>query len=124
MRGFAVMFLLCISFFSLANDEEIALHKKALDEIFSSLGEQNSEGAIYTQLISQNLNFQGSYQGQVCKLHVKLHPSGYVKSVITDSQSLLCNDAFIAVYKVKQFPLPEDSGIAKRLYDFNVTVMF
>ncbi|MCG3721387.1 cell envelope integrity protein TolA [Vibrio cincinnatiensis] len=126
MRGFAVMFLLCISFFSLANDEEIGLYKKNHHKNISSVqvaSEVQRWSAIYTTLISQNLNFQGSYQGQVCKLHVKLHPSGHVKSVTTDSQSLLCNDAFIAVYKVKQFPLPNNPSVDKKFFDFNLSVM-
>ncbi|EPW3767826.1 cell envelope integrity protein TolA [Vibrio fluvialis] len=108
--------------------------KQAIDGIFSQMGvtsEAQRWGAIYIQLISQNLPDQSEYKGEVCRVNIRLHPSGSVRRVAilppppnkkSTNQELLCNDVFLTVYRLKRFPMPKQANLKERLQNINLTV--
>ncbi|MEZ8654422.1 cell envelope integrity protein TolA [Vibrio splendidus] len=114
----------------------------ALNDIFAGLeteSTQNSSarqqfisdeaqryGAIYTQLIQQNLLLEDSYRGRSCRVNLKLIPTGSNAILgslsILDGDSRLCAATKRAVAQVQSYPLPKDPDIVKSLKDINLTV--
>ncbi|EKO3464904.1 cell envelope integrity protein TolA [Vibrio fluvialis] len=115
-------------------DEQKKEQKQAIDGIFSQMGvvsEVHRWGAIYVKLISQNLPDQSQYKDEVCRINVRLHPSGSVRRVTilpppnnkkSTNQELLCNDVFLTVYRLKRFPMPKQADVGKKLQNINLTV--
>ncbi|ELL7085462.1 cell envelope integrity protein TolA [Vibrio fluvialis] len=104
--------------------------KQAIDKVFPPMELQNW-GAIYAQLINQNLPDQSKYKGEICRLNIRLHPSGSVRRVTilppppnkkSTNQELLCNDVFLTVYRLKRFPMPKQDDMVKKLQNINLTV--
>ncbi|ASG07693.1 protein TolA [Vibrio sp. V19_P1S1T109] len=114
-----------------------------LNNIFSGLeteAEQNSSarsqfvmseaqryGAIYTQLIQQNLLIEDSFKSKQCKVNLRLIPTGTGAIVgnlsIIDGDSRLCAATKRAVAQVGTFPLPKDDlDVVNQLKNINLTV--
>lgn len=83
-------------------------------------------GAIYTQLIQQNLLLEDSYRGRSCRVNLKLIPTGSNAILgslsILDGDSRLCAATKRAVAQVQSYPLPKDPDIVNSLKDINLTV--
>ncbi|MBN3492150.1 cell envelope integrity protein TolA [Vibrio neptunius] len=114
----------------------------ALDNIFSGLeteAAQNSSarqqhvtseaeryGAIYTQLIQQNLLLEDSFRGKLCRVNLRLIPTGAGAIVgdlsVLDGDSRLCSATKRAVAQVGSFPLPQEKDVINRLKNINLTV--
>ncbi|WP_456295893.1 cell envelope integrity protein TolA [Vibrio sp. AK197] len=114
----------------------------ALNDIFSGLeteAAQNSSargkhiaseadryGAIYTQLIREQLLIEDSFRGKQCRVNLRLIPTGSGAIVgslnILDGDSRLCAAAKRAVATVNTFPLPNDPDVVAKLKDINLTV--
>lgn len=117
----------------------------ALNDIFSGLeseAQSNSAarsqyvtseaqrwGAIYTQLIQQNLLLEDSFKGKQCKVNLRLIPTGTGAIVgelkILDGDSRLCSATKRAVAQVGTFPLPkkDEADIIEKLKNINLTVV-
>ncbi|EPR7087676.1 cell envelope integrity protein TolA [Vibrio fluvialis] len=105
--------------------------KQAIYKVFPPMGLQNW-GAIYVQLINQNLPDQSKYKGEICRVNIRLHPSGSVRRVTilppppnekSTNQELLCNDVFLTVYRLKRFPMPKQASLKENLQNINLTVI-
>ncbi|EKO3404975.1 cell envelope integrity protein TolA [Vibrio fluvialis] len=117
-------------------NESIAEQQQAMGEIFSQMGvasEAQRWGAIYTQLISQNLSTNTLYKDQVCWINLRLQPTGHVRRVTilhpkyeekyhTPNQELFCNEVFLVAFRLKQYPMPNQSEVVKRLMNINLTI--
>ena len=123
-------------------EKERKQQEAALNDIFAGLeteSTQNSSakqqfisdeaqryGAIYTQLIQQNLLLEDSYRGRSCRVNLKLIPTGSNAILgslsILDGDSRLCAATKRAVAQVQSYPLPKDPDIVKSLKDINLTV--
>ncbi|MEZ8721318.1 cell envelope integrity protein TolA [Vibrio pomeroyi] len=123
-------------------EKERKQQEAALNDIFAGLeteATQNSSarqqfisdeaqryGAIYTQLIQQNLLLEDSYRGRLCRVNLKLIPTGSNAILgslsILDGDSRLCAATKRAVAQVQSYPLPKDPDIVKSLKDINLTV--
>ncbi|NAZ53075.1 cell envelope integrity protein TolA [Vibrio toranzoniae] len=123
-------------------EKERKQQEAALNDIFEGLeteATQNSSarqqfisdeaqryGAIYTQLIQQNLLLEDSYRGRSCRVNLKLIPTGSNAILgslsILDGDSRLCAATKRAVAQVQSYPLPKDPDIVKSLKDINLTV--
>ena len=123
-------------------EKERKQQESALNDIFAGLeteSTQNSSakqqfisdeaqryGAIYTQLIQQNLLLEDSYRGRSCRVNLKLIPTGSNAILgslsILDGDSRLCAATKRAVAQVQSYPLPKDPDIVKSLKDINLTV--
>lgn len=123
-------------------EKERKQQEAALNDIFAGLeteATQNSSarqqfisdeaqryGAIYTQLIQQNLLLEDSYRGRSCRVNLKLIPTGSNAILgslsILDGDSRLCAATKRAVAQVQSYPLPKDPNIVKSLKDINLTV--
>lgn len=84
-------------------------------------------GAIYTQLIQQNLLLEDSFKGKQCKVNLRLIPTGTGAIVgnlnIVDGDSRLCAATKRAVAQVGTFPLPKDDpDVVEKLKNINLTV--
>ncbi|MBY8025132.1 cell envelope integrity protein TolA [Vibrio sp. LQ2] len=109
--------------------------KQAIERTLSPMEltfEAQRWGAIYTQLISQNLPDQSRYKDEVCRVNIRLHPSGSVRRVVilppstnkkSTNQELLCNDVFLTVYRLKRFPMPKQANLKEKLQNINLTVI-
>ncbi len=126
--------------------ERLAKERKeqeaALNDIFSGLetetqqndtargkfiaSEADRYGAIYTQLIRDNLLIEDSFRGKLCKVNLRLIPTGAGAVVgnlsILDGDSRLCAAAKRAVAQVNTFPLPKDPDVVAKLKNINLTV--
>ncbi|WP_146442799.1 cell envelope integrity protein TolA [Vibrio kanaloae] len=125
-----------------AAEKERKQQEAALNDIFEGLeteATQNSSarqqfisdeaqryGAIYTQLIQQNLLLEDSYRGRSCRVNLKLIPTGSNAILgslsILDGDSRLCAATKRAVAQVQSYPLPKDPDIVTSLKDINLTV--
>ncbi|MDF9387979.1 cell envelope integrity protein TolA [Vibrio sp. 1151_11] len=115
----------------------------ALNNIFSGLeseAEQNSSarsqfvmseaqryGAIYVQLIQQNLLLEDSFKSKQCKVNLRLIPTGTGAVLgnlsIIEGDSRLCAATKRAVAQVGTFPLPKDDlDVVNKLKNINLTV--
>ncbi len=114
----------------------------ALNDIFSGLeteAQQNDSargkfiadeatryGAIYTQLIRDNLLLEDNFRGKSCKVNLRLIPTGSGAVVgnlsILDGDNQLCAAAKRAVARVNTFPLPKDQDVVAKLKNINLTV--
>ncbi|MFA0153660.1 cell envelope integrity protein TolA, partial [Vibrio sp. 10N.261.46.C10] len=123
-------------------EKERKQQEAALNDIFAGLeteATQNSSarqqfisdeaqryGAIYTQLIQQNLLLEDSFRGRSCRVNLKLIPTGSNAILgslsILDGDSRLCAATKRAVAQVQSYPLPKDPDIVKSLKDINLTV--
>ena len=115
--------------------------ESALGDIFAGLEQESSQnlsakqrfvasevdryGAIYRQLIENNLLMEESYRGKSCKLNLRLLPTG--KNAILSDVKVLGGDTRVcaatkrAVAQVRSFPLPEDKEIIEQLRNINLT---
>ncbi|MGR6833724.1 cell envelope integrity protein TolA [Aliivibrio wodanis] len=85
--------------------------------------EVNRFGAVYKQMIQQNLLIDESFVGKSCRVKMKLTSSGLLLSVTTLSgDAQVCRAAKTAVTKVNVFPMPKDADIAAKLTNINLTV--
>lgn len=115
----------------------------ALNDIFGSLSEESQQnnsarqqfvtsevgryGAIYTQLIRQNLLVEDSFRGKQCRVNLKLIPTGtgalLGSLTVLDGDSRLCAATKRAVAQVNSFPLPKDQpDVVEKLKNINLTV--
>ncbi|WP_217515448.1 cell envelope integrity protein TolA [Vibrio metschnikovii] len=85
-------------------------------------------GAIYTQMIQQNLLLEDSFRGRQCRVNLRLIPTG-ADAIVGDVQVLngdnrLCAATKRAVAKVGSFPLPtaDEKDLIERLKNINLTV--
>ncbi|EPA8365101.1 cell envelope integrity protein TolA [Vibrio fluvialis] len=90
-------------------------------------------GAIYSQLISQNLGTNSLYKDQVCWVNLRLQPTGHVRKVTivhpksmeryrTPNQELFCNEVFLVAFRLKRYPMPKQPEIVNRLMNINLTI--
>ncbi|MFB9142845.1 cell envelope integrity protein TolA [Vibrio artabrorum] len=123
-------------------EKERKQQEAALNDIFAGLeteATQNSSarqkfigdevqryGAIYTQLIQQNLLLEDSFRGRSCRVNLKLIPTGSNAILgslsILDGDSRLCAATKRAVAQVQSYPLPKDPDIVTSLKNINLTV--
>ncbi|EAR54103.1 hypothetical tolA protein [Photobacterium sp. SKA34] len=111
----------------------------ALNDMFAGLEAENEQrggakgqhiadevaryGAIYKQMIQQNLLVDQSFKGQECNLTMRLSADGLVLDVTQSrGDGALCRAAKSAVVKVSQFPMPDDPEIAKKLRNIKLSV--
>ncbi|MGC9423643.1 cell envelope integrity protein TolA [Vibrio sp.] len=86
-------------------------------------------GAIYTQLIQQNLLLEDSFRGKQCRVNLRLIPAGADAIVgdlqIVEGDSRLCAATKRAVAQVGNFPLPKtgESDVIEKLKNINLTVV-
>ncbi|KDN30370.1 biopolymer transporter TolR [Vibrio fortis] len=124
-------------------EEERKQQEAALNDIFAGLeteASQNSSarqqfigdevqryGAIYTQLIEQNLLLEDSFRGKSCRVNLKLIPTGSNAILgslsILEGDSRLCAATKRAVAQVQSYPLPKDPDIVNSLKNINLTVL-
>lgn len=115
----------------------------ALGDIFSGLETESAQnsaakqrhiaseidryGAIYTQLIQNNLLMEDAFRGKSCKVSLRLLPtgSGAILSDVSVIQgdSRLCSATKRAVAQVNSFPLPADKDIVDELKNIILTVI-
>ncbi|MBY8113978.1 hypothetical protein KW494_22010 [Vibrio fluvialis] len=109
-------------------NESIAEQQQAMGEIFSQMGvdsEAQRWGAIYAQLISQNLSTNTLYKDQVCWINLRLQPTGHVRRVTilhpkseekyhTPNQELFCNEVFLVAFRLKLICTSKTGHLAKR----------
>ncbi|HDI3196467.1 TPA: cell envelope integrity protein TolA [Vibrio cholerae] len=124
-------------------EAERKAQEAALNDIFGSLSEESQQnnaarqqfvtsevgryGAIYTQLIRQNLLVEDSFRGKQCRVNLKLIPTGtgalLGSLTVLDGDSRLCAATKRAVAQVNSFPLPKDQpDVVEKLKNINLTV--
>ncbi|MDE1314308.1 cell envelope integrity protein TolA [Vibrio aestuarianus] len=106
-------------------ETETELNSSARSQFVMS--ETQRYGAIYTQLIQQNLLLEDSFKGKQCKVNLRLIPTGTGAIVgnlsIVDVDSRLCAATKRAVAQVGTFPLPKDDpDVVEKLKNINLTV--
>ncbi|HDM8048112.1 TPA: cell envelope integrity protein TolA [Vibrio fluvialis] len=118
-----------------ANDSTLEEQKQAIERMFAGedpTSEPQRFGSMYVRLIQENLTNKELYKGSMCRVNVRLHPSGTVRKVVilpeptnikTPMNELLCNEVFLAVYRVKQFPMPQQMALRNKLQNINLTVI-
>ena len=80
-------------------------------------------GAIYTQMIQQNLLVEQNFIGKECVIRMRLSSNGLVLDASEDGgDSAVCRAAKAAVVKVSQFPMPEDPAVVEQLRNIRLTV--
>ncbi|MGF1699007.1 cell envelope integrity protein TolA [Photobacterium makurazakiensis] len=80
-------------------------------------------GAIYTQMIQQNLLVERSFIGKECVIRMRLSANGLVLDASEEEGDRnLCRAAKAAVVKVSQFPMPEDPAVIERLRGIRLIV--
>lgn len=83
-------------------------------------------GAIYTQLIKQNLLSEDSFKGRNCKVNLRLIPTGSSAVLgglsILDGDNRLCAMTKRAVAQVQYYPLPSDSDVVSKVKDINLII--
>ena len=85
--------------------------------------ETDRYGAIYTQMIQQNLLVEQSFIGKECVIRMRLSANGLVLDASEDGgDGTLCRAAKAAVVKVSQFPMPEDPAVVEKLRSIRLTV--
>ncbi|BDR34779.1 protein TolA [Photobacterium damselae subsp. damselae] len=111
----------------------------ALDNIFDGLEAETQQrggakgqfiadetqryGAIYKQMIQQNLLTDQSFIGKQCVLSMRLSANGLLLNVDQVSgDNTLCRAAKAAVVKISQFPMPEDPAVIEKLRNIKLTV--
>lgn len=111
----------------------------ALNELFSGLEAETEQrggargqfvadetqryGAIYTQLIQQNLLVEQSFIGRECVIRMRLAANGLVLDASEEGgDRSLCRAAKAAVVKVSQFPMPDDPAIVEKLRGIKLIV--
>jgi colicin import membrane protein len=89
--------------------------------------EADRYGAIYTQLIQQNLLLEDSFRGKSCKVNLRLIPTGADAIVgnlsVLEGDSRLCAATKRAVAQVASFPLPSDPDVVNKVKNINLTVL-
>lgn len=85
--------------------------------------ERDRYGAIYRQMIQQNLLVEQSFIGKECVIRMRLSSNGLVLDASEDGgDRALCRAAKAAVVKVSQFPMPEDQAVVEQLRNIRLTV--
>ncbi|MCE0492814.1 cell envelope integrity protein TolA [Vibrio sp. DNF-1] len=116
----------------------------AMNNIFQGLESENKQintargqqiasevekyGAIYKQLIQQNLRIEDSFKGKSCRINLRLIPAGKGALVggvsILEGDSAVCAATRRAIAQVESFPLPkDDADVVKRLRNINLLVV-
>ncbi|MDC0609571.1 cell envelope integrity protein TolA [Vibrio sp.] len=116
----------------------------ALSDIFDGLESENQKinsargqyvasevdkyGAIYKQLIQQNLRIEDSFKGRTCKVNLKLIPTGTGGIVggvsVLDGDSSVCAATKRAIAQVDTFPMPKDDpDVVAKLKNINLMVV-
>jgi colicin import membrane protein len=124
-------------------EEERKDREKALNDIFSGLeseSQQNSSarnhyiadeanryGAIYKQLIQQNLLSEDSFKGKSCRVNLHLIPAGNSAMLgslkVLSGNQVVCAATRRAIAQVGSFPLPKnDPDVVERLKDIILNV--
>ncbi|MGF1755215.1 cell envelope integrity protein TolA [Vibrio makurazakiensis] len=124
-------------------EKERKEQEAALNDIFAGLESESSQntsarqqfvdseaaryGAIYTQLIQQNLLIEDNFRGKSCKVNLKLIPTGSTAILgslsLLDGDNRLCAATKRAVAQVKSYPLPKDPDVVASLKNINLTVL-
>lgn len=116
-----------------------AEQEAALNELFSGLESESATrdtargrfvndetarfGAIYTQMIKQNLLVDDNLRGQECIVKMRISGTGLLLDVNeVGGNSSLCRATKAAVLKVSSFPMPDDKEIAAQLQNIELTV--
>ncbi|WP_411912563.1 cell envelope integrity TolA family protein [Vibrio fluvialis] len=114
------------------NDER--LYGEVFDEHQKAITfEAQRWGAIYTQLITQNLSTNSLYRDQVCWINLRLRPTGHIRKVTilhpkskesyrTPNQELFCNEVFLVAFRLKRYPMPKQIDVIKKLLNVNLTI--
>lgn len=89
--------------------------------------EADRYGAIYTQLIQQNLLLEDSFRGKSCRVNLRLIPTGADAILgnlsVLGGDSRLCAATKRAVAQVNSFPLPKDPAVVDKVKNINLTVV-
>ncbi|OCH15502.1 cell envelope integrity protein TolA [Aliivibrio sp. 1S128] len=86
--------------------------------------EVNRYGAIYTQMIKQNLLTDQAYIGKACNVRIKLSSTGLLLNVTTLSgDAQVCRATKTAATKVNVFPMPTDGDVVTKLTNINLKVV-
>lgn len=116
-----------------------AEQEAALNELFSGLESESATrdtargrfvndevarfGAIYTQMIKQNLLVDDNLRGQECIVKMRISGTGLLLDVSeVGGNPSLCRATKAAVLKVSSFPMPDDKEIAAQLQNIELTV--
>lgn len=106
-------------------ESEAELNTSARSKFVAS--EAQRYGAIYTQLIKQNLLLEDSFRGKSCRVNLRLIPTGADAIVgnlsVLEGDSRLCAATERAVARVSSFPLPKDPDIVNKVKNINLTVV-
>ncbi len=116
----------------------------ALSNIFQGLESENSKinsargqyiasevekyGAIYKQLIQQNLRIEDNFKGRSCRINLRLIPTGNGALVggvsVLDGDRSVCVATQSAIAQVDSFPIPKDDpDVVEKLRNINLTVV-
>lgn len=116
----------------------------ALSNIFQGLESENSKinsargqfvasevdkyGAIYKQLIQQNLRIDDSFKGKSCRINLRLIPAGKEAMVggvnVLEGDNVVCAATRSAIAQVSSFPIPKDeSDVVEKLRNINLMVV-
>ena len=106
-------------------ESEAQLNNSARARFITS--ELDKYGAIYKQLISDQLLTDDSFSGKSCKVNLRLAPAGssamLSRVTVLEGDSAVCAATQAAVAKVTAYPLPDDAEIADQLRNINLTVV-
>ncbi|WP_299014490.1 cell envelope integrity protein TolA [uncultured Photobacterium sp.] len=85
--------------------------------------EKQRYGAIYTQMIQQNLLKNENFIGKECNLSMRLSSNGLVLDVSSaGGDQNVCRAAKAAVVKISQFPMPEDPAVIEEVRSISMLV--
>ncbi|UPQ87086.1 cell envelope integrity protein TolA [Vibrio sinaloensis] len=106
-------------------ESEAELNTSARSRFVASEAERY--GAIYTQLIQQNLLLEDAFRGKSCRVNLRLIPTGADAILgnlsVLDGDSRLCAATKRAVARVASFPLPKDPDVVNKVKNINLTVV-
>lgn len=79
--------------------------------------------ALIKSTVQRYLIVDDAYYGKMCRLNIKLAPSGLVIKVeILEGDPVLCEASERAVYAPNELPVSEDPEVYQKLKDINLTV--
>jgi len=125
-------------------ERERKKRESALSHIFQGLESENKEinsarskyitsevdryGAIYKQLIQQNLRVEDSFKGKSCRINLKLIPTGTGGIVggvsVLEGDRSVCAATKRAIAQVDSFPMPKkDPDVVAELRNINLIVV-
>ncbi|MBY7842772.1 cell envelope integrity protein TolA [Vibrio fluvialis] len=77
---------------------------------------------MFTNRVKSRISDKHLYQGKRCLVHIKLAPSGQVRTINPENSDPFCNVVFMAIYKEHMFLMPRDDNAKKLLLNFTFTV--